>query len=161
MKVIRKVARADALSDKGSRLGARLALDKKLLRQQQVVVAGVLGSISLAVLVFALSSARAFSHGEFNLSPHVYYALLVTLIGGISATCIMSGFALSGEAGGIEDAPAVGRFGAICLGLGLIGTLVALPLLVLPFTVLGSIALSALEVALTIGFVYAFIQANR
>lgn len=129
-----------------------LKADKRLLRQQQLVVACVLGSISLAVLVFTLGSAKAFSRDELTLSSHIYYALLVTIIGGISATCIMAGFAMSGEAGGLEEGSKMGRFGEVCLGLGLLGTLFVLPLLVLPFTLLGATALAALEAVLAIGF---------
>ena len=126
---------------------------KTMLRQQQILVASVLGSISLAVLVFTLGSARAFSHEELGLTPHVFYALLVTMIGGMSATCIMAAFAMSGEAGGLEDYPGLGRFGEVCLGVGLLGTLVVLPLLVLPFTFLGASALALLEGVLLAAFV--------
>ena len=124
-------------------------------------MAGVLGSISLAVLVFTLGAAKQFIHPELGMAPHVYYALLVTIIGGISASCIMAGFALSGEAGGLEDTPAVGEFGAVCLGAGLLGTLVVLPLLVLPFTVLGAVALAVLEGVLGAGFVLALLRGRR
>jgi hypothetical protein len=129
-----------------------LKTGKSLLRQQQIIVSSVLGSISLAVLVFTLGSAKAFSHEELGLSPHVFYAILVTMIGGISATCIMAAFSMSGEAGGLEDYPRLGRFGEACLGVGLLGTLAVLPLLVLPFTLLGAAALAALETVLVSAF---------
>jgi len=119
-------------------------------------VMGFLGAITFAALTLVLQSRQVFEVPLWFLSAEEYFDLLIVLMASVSSACVIGSVAVAAVAGGGFSAEKkmhrLGIFGGVCFLGGLFGFAVILPLMLLPFTVIGGGIVSVLDLILLIAF---------
>ena len=119
--------------------------------QQVLAVMAFLGGIAFAGLVFILQSPGQFRVPVGILSAGEYFGFITTDLAVASILCIFAGLGLASVGSGQPDVTRwSGPFSLICALIGICALLVAIPLLLLPFTLPGAYFIAALEFVLLI-----------
>lgn len=98
-----------------------------------------------------IQAPRAFDVAIGPLSADEYFQALTTSIAIAASVCIFGVLAAMEVAGGLAgEGSAIDKFGYGCFLAGLFGLVGVIPLLLLPFSQLGSLILTGLEIFLLI-----------
>lgn len=123
----------------------------RALHQQGLLVMGFFTGFAFTSLVIIIQSPSSFHYPVWVLSASEYFQVLVTLIAGIGAVCVIGVLSIMEVAGGIADVGSpLDYFGYACFVIVLFGFVVVLPLLLLPFTTIGSAVITMLEAVLLV-----------
>jgi hypothetical protein len=119
--------------------------------QQVLAALGFLGGIAFAGLVFILSTPDSFRVPVGFLSANQYFGFLTTVLATASVFCIFSAVGLASVGSSEPDLTKwSGPFSLICTLVGICALLIAIPLLLFPFTLYGAYVISVLEAILLI-----------
>jgi len=122
--------------------------------QQVLPVMGFLGGVAFAGLVFILSVPERFQVPVGFLSASEYFGFLTTVLAISSVLCVFSSLGLASLGAGEKNLTKWSqKFSLNCALVGICSFLLALPLLLFPFTFYGAVVISALEIVL-LGFAY-------
>ena len=125
-----------------------------LLHQQGVTVMGLLTGFMMTALVLILGSPGAFSSPIGPLSGAAYFQVLCTYVGLVGVVSIVGIVAMTEVGTGYAQLGSmVDKFGYTCFLVSLYGFTGALPLLLAPFTKVGSIVVLLVAVVLFLAYV--------
>ncbi len=125
--------------------------EESVIHQQALVVMGFFSGFALTALVVIMQSPASFHVAVGPLSGEEYFEALSTAIAIVGSVCIFGVLAAMEVAGGLaEEGSVVDKFGYTCFLIGLFGFVGVLPLLLVPFTRIGSAILVGLEITLLI-----------
>jgi len=126
---------------------------ESVLHQQALIVTGFFSGFALTALVVIIQAPTAFHVAVGPLSADEYFQALTTSIAVVASICVFGVLAAMEMAAGLaEEGSAIDKFGFACFLTGLFGLVGVLPLLLLPFSHVGSVILIGLEIILL--FVY-------
>jgi len=121
------------------------------VHQQALVVMGFFSGFAITGLVLIMQSPAAFHVAVGPISGEEYFEALTTAIAVVGSVCIFGVLAAMEVATGLaEEGSAIDKFGFGCFLIGVFGLVCVLPLLLVPFTRIGSAILVGLEIALLI-----------
>jgi hypothetical protein len=119
------------------------------IHQQALVVMGLFSGFTITALVVIMQSPSSFHVAVGPLSGEEYFEALITAIAIVGSVCIFGVLAAMEVAGGLaEEGSTVDKFGFICFLVGLVGFVGVLPLLLVPYTRIGSAIIVGPELAL-------------
>jgi len=130
-------------------------LRNKEYHQNGLLVSGFLGGLAFTALVLVLQASKSFSvpNTLLGIGGESYFEILTASLACISFLSIVASFAMLHVASYIESENSpIALFGEICFVATLMGFAYVLPLLLLPFTTLGSIVVLSLDMILLITF---------
>jgi len=122
---------------------------ESIIHQQALVVMGFFSGFAFTALVLIMQSPTAFRVAVGPVSGEMYFEALTTAIAVVASVCIFGVLAAMEVAAGLADSGSlVDKFGFACFLLGVLGFVAVLPLLLVPFTEIGSAILVGLEIVL-------------
>jgi len=124
---------------------------ESVIHQQALVVMGFFSGFAITALVLIMQSPASFHVSIGPVSSEEYFEALSTAIAAVGSVCIFGVLAAMEVATGLaEEESMVDRFGFAGFLIGLLGLIAVLPLLLVPFTRMGSAILVGLEVFLLV-----------
>jgi hypothetical protein len=125
-----------------------------LTHQQALVVAAFLGGMAFTSLVLILQSSDRFEPAGWGFYGAAYFFALVTIIGVAIAAFVLTSVTWIGVAGGsVSTESKAADFAAYTFTIGLVGLLVVLPLLMLPFSWPASVVVTIATLGMFLYFV--------
>ncbi|MDA4127002.1 MAG: hypothetical protein OK452_07345 [Thaumarchaeota archaeon] len=127
---------------------------KREIHEQSLSTAGFLGGISFTGLVLVLSSASTFNTPVWIIPAEGYFVIVATSLAITSTLFIVASLSMQQVASGTADIDSPkADFAVYCFLLGVLGFLIDLPLLLVPFTTVGAVAVVVVEIILAYSYV--------
>jgi hypothetical protein len=137
-------------------MGTKEGSSESPFHEQVLLVNGFLGGIAFTGLILVLTDPSTFQPAIFKQWAVIYFYVLIAILAGSSALCILASLAEMQLAGGmVLPGSSTELFGTITSTLGLMGFGAALTMLIFPFTPTGAGLVFLMEVILWIvlGFI--------